>query len=384
MKPTDLDRKYMTLAVRLAAKGRGRTSPNPMVGALVVSGRRIVGEGYHRKPGGPHAEVLALRSAGRRARGATLYVTLEPCHHTSKRTPPCVPTIIESGVRRVVVAMRDPNPLVSGGGVSRLRRAGIRVTVGCLREEAERLNEMYGHWMRTGLPFVIMKAAMTLDGKIAAASGESRWITGEAARRHAHRLRSQVDAVMVGIGTVLRDDPQLTVRLAARRSRAPRLRQPLRVVVDSTLRISPAAHALSPGAPTAPGSGVVVATTARAPRTRIERLRAKGVPVVVLPAHRGRVSLRACLTRLGRMSITSLLLEGGSELNASALRAGLVNRVLFYVAPMLLGGRDAKGVIGGQAPQRLAGALPVTDLRTQWIGRDLLIEGTLSLRGWGD
>jgi len=204
----------MALAVRLAAKGRGRTSPNPMVGAVVVSGRRIVGQGYHRRPGGPHAEVLALRSAGGRAHGATLYVTLEPCHHTSKRTPPCVPAIMESGLRRVVVAIRDPNPLVSGRGISRLRRAGVRVTVGCLREEAERLNEIYCHWMRTGRPFVIMKAAMTLDGKVAAASGESRWITGEAARRHAHRLRSQVDAVMVGIGTVLRDDPQMTVRLA--------------------------------------------------------------------------------------------------------------------------------------------------------------------------
>jgi len=371
----------MALAVQLAAKGRGRTSPNPMVGAVVVSGRRIVGQGYHRRPGGPHAEVLALRSAGGRAHGATLYVTLEPCHHTSKRTPPCVPAIMESGLRRVVVAIRDPNPLVSGRGISRLRRAGIQVTVGCLREEAERLNEIYCHWMRTGRPFVIMKAAMTLDGKIAAASGESRWITGEAARRHAHRLRSQVDAVMVGIGTVLRDDPQLTVRLGDRRSRAPRLRQPLRVVVDSTLRISPAAHVLSPGASTGPGSGIVVATTVRAPRARIERLRAKGVPVVALPAQHGRVSLRACLTHLGRMGITSLLIEGGSELNASALRAGLVNRVLFYIAPTLLGGQDAKGVIGGQAPRRLAGALPLTDLRTQRIGRDLLIEGALQPRG---
>jgi diaminohydroxyphosphoribosylaminopyrimidine deaminase/5-amino-6-(5-phosphoribosylamino)uracil reductase len=277
--------------------------------------------------------------------------------------------------------MRDPNPLVSGRGISRLRRAGVHVTVDCLREEAERLNEMYGHWMRTGRPFVILKAAMTLDGKIAAASGESRWITGEAARRHAHRLRSEMDAVMVGIGTVLRDDPQLTVRLGDRRSRTPRLRQPLRVVVDSTLRISPAARVLSPGAPTDPRSGVVVATTARAPRTRIERLRAKGVSVVVLPAQHGRVSLRACLIRLGQMGITSLLLEGGGELNASALRAGLVSRVLLYVAPTLLGGRDAKGVIGGQAPQRLAGALPVTDLRTQWIGRDLLVEATLSPKG---
>ena len=381
MKPTELDRKFMTLAVRLAARARGRTSPNPMVGALVVSGRRIVGRGYHRKPGGPHAEVLALRSAGRRARGATLYVTLEPCLHTNKRTPPCVPVLITSGLRRVVVAMRDPNPLVSGRGVSRLRQAGIRVTVGCLLEEAERLNERYVHWMRTGRPFVILKAAMTLDGKIATAGGESRWITGEAARRHAHRLRSEVDAVMVGIGTVLRDDPRLTARLADRRSTGSRVRQPLRVVVDSRLRISPAARVLSPGAPAGPRPAVVVATTARAPKVRIDRLRRKGVSVIVLPAQQGRVPLRACLSRLARMGVTSMLLEGGSELNASALRAGLVNRVLFYIAPTLLGGRDAKGVIGGQGPQRLADALSVTDLQTRWIGPNLLLEGALPQKG---
>lgn len=380
MKPTEIDRRYMASALRLAAKGRGRTSPNPMVGAIVVSGRRIVGQGYHRKPGGPHAEVLALRSAGRRARGATLYVTLEPCHHTKKRTPPCVPAILASGLRRVVVAMRDPNPLVSGRGISGLRRAGIQVMVGCRREEAERLNEIYVHWMRTGRPFVILKAAMTLDGKIAAASGESRWITGEAARRHAHRLRSEVDAVMVGIGTVLRDDPRLTARLVGGRSMRPRARQPLRVVVDSRLRISPAARVLSAVAPAGPRSGVVVATTARAPQSRIDQFRAKGVSVAVLPARHGRVSLRACLARLGQMGVTSLLLEGGAELNASALKAGLVNRVLFYLAPTLLGGRDAKGVIGGQGPHRLAGALSVTDFQTQRIGHDLLVQGTLMRR----
>ena len=230
----------MTLALRLAAKGRGRTSPNPMVGAVVVAAGRILGQGYHQRAGGPHAEVLALRQAGRRAAGATLYVTLEPCGHTGKRTPPCVPLILESGIRRVVVAQLDPNPLVSGRGIRALRAAGLRVEIGCGARQARRLNAVYSHWMRTGRPFVIMKAGMTLDGKIATASGESRWITGEAARRDAHRLRSRVDAVLVGIGTVLRDDPALTARV----SDQPR-RQPIRIVLDSRLRIPLKARVLS-------------------------------------------------------------------------------------------------------------------------------------------
>jgi len=372
-----LDTQYMMRALRLAARGRGLTSPNPMVGTVVVSGKRVVGEGFHRQAGSPHAEVIALRAAGRRARGATLYVTLEPCSHTRKRTPPCVPAIIAAGLRRVIVAMRDPNPQVSGRGISRLRRAGIEVAVGCLCEEAERLNEMYCHWIRTGRPFVVLKAAMTLDGKIATATGESQWITGDAARRHVHHLRSQLDAVMVGIGTVLRDDPQLTVRLADRRSNTPAARQPLRVIVDSTLRIPSTARVLSPGIRAGTGSAVMLATTAKAPRSRIERLRARGVSVLVLPAQDGRVSLRACLTRLGQMGITSVMIEGGSELNASALHDGLVNRALLYIAPSLLGGQDAKGVIGGRSPKRLAKALPLTDIRLHRVGRDVLVEGTV-------
>jgi diaminohydroxyphosphoribosylaminopyrimidine deaminase/5-amino-6-(5-phosphoribosylamino)uracil reductase len=365
VKAFDLDTTYMALALRLAAKGRGFTSPNPMVGAVVVSHGRIVGQGYHAQAGGPHAEVLALEQAGKRARGATLYVSLEPCSHIKKRTPPCVPLIVESGLRRVVVAMRDPNPRVSGRGISALRRAGLDVTVGRLRESAERLNEAYCHRTRTGRPFVILKAGMTLDGKIATASGESQWITGEAARRHAHRLRSQVDAVMVGIGTVLKDDPQLTARLPGR------VRQPLRVIVDSAARIPLTARALLPSL----RAGTVVATTDEAPKRRVVRLHELGTNVLILPAQNGRVPLRALLTELGRLSVTSLMIEGGGELNASALREGLVDRVVFYVAPRLLGGHNAKNVIGGRSLRRLAEAVPVEELRVRRIGGDLLVEG---------
>jgi diaminohydroxyphosphoribosylaminopyrimidine deaminase/5-amino-6-(5-phosphoribosylamino)uracil reductase len=358
----------MARALRLAVRGLGRTSPNPAVGAVVVAGRRIVGEGFHKQAGGPHAEALALQAAGRRARGGTLYVTLEPCSHRNKRTPPCVPAILTAGIRRVVIAMRDPNPRVHGDGIRRLRRAGLRVTVGCLERQAAGLNEAYAHRMSTGLPFVDVKAAMTLDGKIATASGESQWITGPPARRHAHGLRSQADAIAVGLQTVLQDDPQLTVRTGR-----PVARQPLRVILDSTLAIPLSARVLSPRL----RSGTVLATTARAPRSRVSRLRRLGATVLVLPSERGRVSLRACLKRLAKMGVNRLLIEGGGELIASAIRASVVNRLHLYMAPRLLGGSNAKGVIGGRSPRRLAQTLSVSSLSLKKIGRDLLIEGTL-------
>lgn len=379
MKHPERDAKYMALALRLAARGRGRTSPNPLVGAVVVAGQRgdrIVGQGFHRRAGGPHAEVYALRAAGARAQGGTLYVSLEPCSHLRKRTPPCVPLIQASGIKRVVVAMRDPNVRVRGRGLAALRRAGIKVEVGCLRGEAARLNEQYCHWITTGRPFVILKAAITLDGKIATARGDAWWITGETARRHAHRLRSRVDAVLVGLGTVLKDDPQLTARIVRKGSERLAPRQPLRVVLDSRLRIPPSAKVLRGN----PRSKAIVATTRLARPQGIDRLRKAGVTVMVCPAAGGRVSLPACLRRLARMGVTSLLLEGGSEVNASALQAGLVNRVCLYVAPRLLGGRDAKGMIGGSSPRLVREALGLDGVRIRRVGRDFLIEGRVTLR----
>jgi diaminohydroxyphosphoribosylaminopyrimidine deaminase/5-amino-6-(5-phosphoribosylamino)uracil reductase len=305
----------MTLALRLAAKGRGKTSPNPMVGALVVRNDRIVGRGYHRGPGQPHAEILALKQAGRRARGATMYVTLEPCCHLLKRTPPCVPAVVQSGVRQVVVAMTDPNPMVKGRGIAALRRAGIMVTTGIAREEAAQLNRAYLHWMRTGRPYVTLKAGMTLDGKVATTTGESQWITGPRARQDAHRLRSQVDAVIVGVGTVLKDNPMLTVRLAARSSR-PIPRQPLRVVLDSTLRTPPHSTVCA----MQDRAKSVIVTTNRAPLSRRSLFERTGVEVVSVLAKQGRVSLPALMTMLGRRGITSVLIEGGSTVNAAAFQ----------------------------------------------------------------
>lgn len=342
-----------------------------MVGAVVVAQGAVVGSGYHQRAGGPHAEVIALQRAQSRSRQATLYTTLEPCCHTDKRTPPCVPAIIASGVGRVVVAMQDPHPRVAGRGIQQLRRAGITVRVGCLKNEAARLNETYIYWVKTGRPFIILKAAMTLDGQIATASGESQWITGAKAREHVHRLRSQVDAIAVGVQTVLKDNPQLTVRLSEKHASS--TCPPIRVVFDSRLR-SPLTSRIFQGLAQSP---TIVATTKAASPNKIQRLRTRGVDVLVLPQQRTRVSLRRGLQSLGKMGITTLLVEGGSELNAGFFREGLVNRLYLYVAPVLLGGQTAKGVIGGLSPKQLAEKVGVSNLHVQPLGEDLLITGDL-------
>lgn len=362
----------MFLALRLAAKGRATASPNPMVGALVVKQGRIVGQGFHLRPGLPHAEIPALRQAGRRAKGATLYVTLEPCCHLKKRTPPCVPEILRSGVRRVVIAMTDPNPSVKGKGAAALRRAGLSVAVGVARLEAEKLNRAYVHWITTKRPYVILKAGMTLDGKIAAASGESKWITGKQSRKEVHQLRSEMDAVLVGIGTVLADDPALTARTGPH-LRKLASRQPLRVVVDSSLRIPLRAQMLS----RQKQAKTLVVTTNSAEATRRQELVKRGVEVLTLPSLRGKVSLPALMRELGQRGVTALLLEGGGELHAAMLKAHLVQHVRLYVAPALLGGVDAKGVIGGKSPASLASALRLRNMKTRSIGEDLVLEGDL-------
>jgi diaminohydroxyphosphoribosylaminopyrimidine deaminase/5-amino-6-(5-phosphoribosylamino)uracil reductase len=343
-----------------------------MVGALVVKNGRIVGRGYHHGPGQPHAEILALTQAGSRANGATLYVTLEPCCHLLKRTPPCVPAVTQSGVRQVVVAMADPNPSVKGRGIAALRRAGIRVTTGIAQKEAAQLNRAYFKWMTTGRPYVILKAGMTLDGKVATAKGESRWITSPRARQDAHRLRSQVDAVVVGVGTVLKDNPTLTARLSDRPLKlAPR--QPLRVVLDSTLRTPPTATICAKQ----DRAKTLIVTTRRAPRSRHRPFEQAGVEVVSLSMKNERVSFSALLTMLGKRGVTSLLIEGGSTVNAAALRENLVNHVVLYLAPTLMGGQDAKAVIGGRSPDRLGQVLSLQNMTVRRIGTDLVVEGDL-------
>lgn len=372
MKAAHHEFRYMLRALRLAEKGRGKTSPNPMVGALVVSNGRVVGQGYHHAAGHPHAEVLALRQAGRRAKGATLYVTLEPCSHVNKRTPPCVPAIIRSGIRRVVVAMIDPNPLVKSKGVAQLRRAGLPVTVGTGRREAEYLNRAYSHRVRTQRPYVTLKAGMTLDGQIATQSGESRWITSPESRREVHRLRAETDAILVGVGTVLRDNPALTARTGPGFKRLA-TKQPLRVVLDSRLRIHRAAKILSQQgqAPT------VVITTQASSLSKRAILKQQGVEVLIAPATQGRVKLLSVLKQLGRRGVTNLIIEGGSELNAAFLRAKLINEVRLYLAPTLVGGAGSIGVFGGKGARRLAQAYHLHNMRTRRVGADLVIEGQL-------
>ncbi|MDR7435519.1 MAG: bifunctional diaminohydroxyphosphoribosylaminopyrimidine deaminase/5-amino-6-(5-phosphoribosylamino)uracil reductase RibD [Armatimonadota bacterium] len=357
-----LDEENMRIALALAQQGH--PSPNPMVGAVVVKDGKIVGRGFHQAAGGPHAEVLALEEAGELAKGATLYVTLEPCAHYG-RTPPCTEAIISAGIHRVVAPMEDPDPRVRGRGFTRLREAGIQVEVGLLAEEAEQLNAAYLKHRRTGLPLVIVKWAMSLDGKIATPTGESKWITGEEARELVHQMRSRCDAIAVGINTVLRDDPLLTARI-------PGGRDPLRVVVDSRLRIPLEAQVI-----TVPSqAATVVATTSQAPMEKIHKLESRGVEVWVLDGPEGKVDLHRLLEELGRREILSVLVEGGGTLIAGFVEAGLVDRVAAFVAPLIIGG-NGPSPVQGVGVASLAEALHLTKVSIRQVGRDVLIEGVL-------
>jgi diaminohydroxyphosphoribosylaminopyrimidine deaminase/5-amino-6-(5-phosphoribosylamino)uracil reductase len=338
------DERFMARALRLAARGLGETNPNPVVGCVVVREGRVVGEGYHARAGGPHAEVVALARAGARARGSTLYVTLEPCAHQG-RTPPCVPLILSAGVRRVVAALRDPDPRVDGRGLSLLRRAGLRVRTGVLGVEALLLNERFVVSARADRPFVLLKAGVTLDGRLATARGESRWITSPAQRRQARRLRRLHDAVLVGIGTVLADDPLLLP--------VPGVKRPfVRVVLDSHLRL-PLKSRLVRSARRFP----LLVLCREAERGRRRRLEGRGVTVLGQPGARSGVSLPWALAALWRRGIRSLMVEGGSEVLGAFLAARLLDAVALFRAPLLLGGRHGRPAFGGPDPARLGQAL---------------------------
>jgi diaminohydroxyphosphoribosylaminopyrimidine deaminase/5-amino-6-(5-phosphoribosylamino)uracil reductase len=340
-----------------------------MVGAVLVKNGRVVGEGFHERAGGPHAEVAALRRAGPAARASTLYVTLEPCNHHG-RTPPCVEAIRAAGVARVVAAMGDPNPGVAGGGAQALREAGLDVVVGCLEDEARDLNRVFLTSLEHMRPHVTLKCAMTLDGKIAAHDGSARWITGPAARQLAHRLRSESDAIMVGIGTALADDPALTVRLEA-----PWPREPWRVVVDSTARLPPTARLIDAGAP----ARVVVATTDAAPADRVAGLEARGVTILRCKARGAKVDLDDLGARLLGLEVRGLLVEGGSRLSGAFLDADLVDRVAFFIAPMLLGGATAPTAIAGDG-RGLPQALRLGRVSVTPVGEDWLVEADVRRR----
>ena len=353
------DERYIRRALRLAARARGMTSPNPMVGAVIVKNGKILSEDYHRRPGTPHAEALAIAAAGTEAKGSTLYVSLEPCCHTEKRTPPCAKAIIHAGVKRVVIGMTDPNPKVSGKGISELKGAGIEVTSGILEDEARKLNEAYTKYITTGKPFVTLKVAMTLDGKIATPEGRSKWITGEQAREKVHTLRSHADAIMTAIGTVKADDPQMTVRMKKGKN-------PIRIVIDPNLEVPLHAKILQTPPPT------LIVTRERGRKSG--QLEKAGIRII---HYHDRLDLGWLMETLGKMDITSVLIEGGSSLNAHALEDGIVDKVLFFIAPKIIGGRDSFPSVGGKTFRKLEEAYRLKDTKIRRVGEDFLIEGYL-------
>jgi diaminohydroxyphosphoribosylaminopyrimidine deaminase / 5-amino-6-(5-phosphoribosylamino)uracil reductase len=365
------DHDYMKLALELAEKGRGWTSPNPLVGAVVVKDDRIVGRGYHQRVGGPHAEVNAIDDAGDQARGATLYVTLEPCNHFG-RTPPCTEKILAAGIRRVVVAMTDPNPGVKGGGNTALKEHGLEVTCGICENEARRLNESFITWITTGRPFVTMKCAATLDGRIATRTGDSRWVTGPASRRFVHRMRHGVDGIMVGLETVKKDDPSLTTRLDGETGA-----DPTRIILDSHLAMPVTAKMLHQ--PSDAPTWVVCGPDA--PPERRGALTNRGARVIEVPLKGGRIDLSRLMDQLGGLGITSLLIEGGATVIGSAFAAGIVDKVCFFYAPKILGADDGVPICRGGGPAKMSQSIAVHDLTVFRFDTDVMLQGYLKPRG---
>ncbi|EGO63261.1 bifunctional diaminohydroxyphosphoribosylaminopyrimidine deaminase/5-amino-6-(5-phosphoribosylamino)uracil reductase RibD [Acetonema longum] len=363
-----LDQQFMQMALDLAKQGLGRTSPNPMVGAVVAQDGKAVGQGWHQRAGTPHAEVHALQAAGDQANGATLYVTLEPCCHHGK-TPPCTDAVIKAGIRRVVVAMTDPNPCVGGGGIARLKAAGVEVVSGILAQEAARLNEVFIKWISTGLPFAILKTAMTLDGKIATVSGRSKWITGDAARQRVHMLRDRCDAILAGIGTVLADDPSLTTRLPQGG------KNPIRIILDSQARIPLDANVITDVlAPT------IIVVGPHAPAEKLTALRSKGVEILAVRCRDGGLDLRELFQTLGSRNITSVLVEGGAAVNAGLIRENLIDKVYWFIAPKFFGGISAPGPVGGEGIAAVDQAVALEDIAVEAIDQDLMITGYVERR----
>lgn len=350
----------MRLAVGQARRGLGRTSPNPPVGAVIAAKGAVVGRGYHRRAGQPHAEIEALRTAGSQARGGTLYVTLEPCAHHG-RTPPCTDAIIAAGLRRVVFGSRDPNPSVCGDGMGKLRQAGLQVSNGIEQAACDELIAAFRKHVTTGMPLVTLKLAASLDGRIATVTGESRWITGEDSRRFAHRLRAEHDAVLVGAETVRRDDPALTCRLRGGHN-------PLRVVLDGRLRIPLTARVLSG----TDAAATLVVTRRQPPASKLRRIENLGVPVLRLPDRAGRISMAQLLRALGRRGIMSVLIEGGATVAAAAIAARVVDRVLIFYAPKLIGG-DGRPMLGSIGLRRLMGGPRMKPLRVKRFAMDVLV-----------
>lgn len=352
----------MRHAIRLARRGQGLTHPNPMVGAVIVKNGKIVGSGCHNRFGKPHAEINALRKAGRAARGATLYVTLEPCNHFGK-TPPCTHAIIESGIRHVVIAMEDPNPITKFGGIRRLKSSGIRITLGVMAAEAREINRPFEKYITGKMPFVTLKIAQSLDGKIATKTGESKWITGEDARNYVHKLRANADAVMVGVNTVIKDDPRLVSKLSSGR-------QPRRIVVDTNLK-TPLNSRLFSGLSR---SDLIIATSYKINSPRADKYRSKGASLLFVRRRNRRVDLRDLLRRLAAMGMLDIIVEGGSQLGAGLIEERLCDRLLFFIAPKIIGGKEAVSSIGGRGIKYMKEAVKLCNMKIKRFSKDILIE----------
>lgn len=363
---TIIDEQYMEMALSLAKKGAGFTNPNPMVGAVIVKDGKIIGEGYHKKYGEPHAEVNAFSDAderGENTKGATIYVTLEPCFHYGK-TPPCVDLVLKKEVSRVVIGTLDPNPLVAGQSVTKMERAGIEVVSGVLKEECLKLNEIFFQYVTTKKPFVLLKSALSLDGKMATVTGESQWISCEESRREVHELRSVYASIMVGIGTVLADNPSLTCRLEGKKS-------PIRIIVDSSLQTPIDANVLK----NQDIAKTIIATTSKADEEKKQQIEALGVEVIVLDEKDGHVDLKQLQEAISYRKIDSVLLEGGADLAFGAIKDGIVDKVRYYIAPMMLGGKQSKAALGGEGFEHLRDAFFLENVTTRQIGQDICVEG---------
>ena len=355
------DEFFMREALRIARNAEGRTSPNPLVGAVVVRDGKIIAEGWHRQAGTPHAEIHALKMAGELAKGATLYVTLEPCSHFG-RTPPCANAIVDAGIKKVFAAMSDPNPKVAGRGFEILKAAGVEVEVGLLEEEARKLNEIFIKWVTKNLPFVTLKFACSLDGKIATVGGESQWISCLESRKFSHRLRDLNDAILVGVGTVLADNPTLTTRLVEGKN-------PVRVIVDSNLKTP-----LNSKVVTDKSARTIIATTTNAPPEKISALKNFGVEII-FAGEGERVNLKILMSELARREITSVLVEGGGTIHFSMLKEKLVDKIFAFVAPKIIGGKNSLSAVAGAGFEKLSDAVNLKNFTAEKIGEDFLLGG---------
>ncbi len=363
-----MDEFYMKKALELAKCGKGRVNPNPMVGAVIVKNNKIIGQGYHMKYGQNHAEINALLSLNENPKGATMYVTLEPCSHFGK-TPPCVDKIIESKISKVVIASTDPNPLVKGRGVEKLRQAGIKVVTGVLDKENRKLNEVFMKYIIKKEPFVVMKVAMSLDGKIATKTGDSKWISCEESRKNVHKLRDEVMGILVGVNTVIKDDPMLTCRLENGKN-------PIRILVDTHLKTPISSKVVT----TVDVARTIIVTTQKANKDDLNKFKDKGVEIVIANVRDNKVDLKDMLSKLGKLNIDSILLEGGATLNYSFIKDNLVDKIQVYVAMKLIGGKNAKTPIEGEGISNINDSLNIKNMTYKLVGEDILIEGYLKER----